>query len=149
MLNTNFFIGLFLCRYSKIHQLLYKFRSMWQIRLLDQRGSEPSSSRYRQKASQYLGKPNRKGWYISLWTTGRSPGLVVMGEDSCSTCCEFESHHCILDGHFSHLSDVKIVLFVLKRPKINKKEARVGPFFYKKTSMEYCIILVQAWAGLS
>ena len=28
-----------------------------------------------------------------------SPGLVVMGEDSCSKGCEFESRHRILDGH--------------------------------------------------
>ena len=27
-----------------------------------------------------------------------SPGLVVMGDDSCSRGCVFESHHCILDG---------------------------------------------------
>ena len=32
--------------------------------------------------------------------TQRSPGLVVMGGDSCSKGCEFESLHRILDGHF-------------------------------------------------
>ena len=32
----------------------------------------------------------------------RSPGLVVMGGDSCSKGREFESWHHILDGHFSH-----------------------------------------------
>ena len=32
---------------------------------------------------------------------GGSPGLVVMGGDSCSKSGEFESRHCILDGHFS------------------------------------------------
>ena len=31
-----------------------------------------------------------------------SPGLGVMGGDSTSKGCEFESRHCILDGHFSH-----------------------------------------------
>ena len=31
---------------------------------------------------------------------GGSPGLVVMGGDSCSKGCEFESLHRILDGHF-------------------------------------------------
>ena len=41
----------------------------------------------------------------------RSPGLVVMGEDSCSECLGFESQHCILDGHFSHLFVVKLVMF--------------------------------------
>ena len=31
---------------------------------------------------------------------GGSPGLVVMGGDSCSKVCWFKSQHCILDGHF-------------------------------------------------
>ena len=31
---------------------------------------------------------------------GGSPGLVIMGGDSCSKGHEFESHHSILDGHF-------------------------------------------------
>ena len=35
---------------------------------------------------------------ILLW--GGSPGLVVMGGDSCSKGREFESQHRILDGHF-------------------------------------------------
>ena len=53
---------------------------------------------------------------------GGSPGLVVMGGDSCSKGCEFESLHRILDGHFSlhrildghfsHLIVVKIVTCV-------------------------------------
>ena len=33
---------------------------------------------------------------------GMSPGLVVMGGDSCSKGRKFESQHCRLDGHFSH-----------------------------------------------
>ena len=37
---------------------------------------------------------------------GESPGLVVMGGDSCSRRCE------ILDGHFSHLFVVKILMCV-------------------------------------
>ena len=41
---------------------------------------------------------------------GWSPGLVVMGVDSCSKGREFESQHHILDGHFSHLFVVKIVM---------------------------------------
>ena len=45
---------------------------------------------------------------------GRSPGLVVMGADSCSEGHGFESQHCILDGHFSHIFVVKIVMFVKK-----------------------------------
>ena len=42
---------------------------------------------------------------------GGSPGLVVMGDDSCSKGCEFESRCHILDGHldiFSHLFVVKL-----------------------------------------
>ena len=38
-------------------------------------------------------------------TKGGSPGLVVIGGDSCSKGREFESWHRILDGHFSHLSE--------------------------------------------
>ena len=40
---------------------------------------------------------------------GGSPGLVVMGRDSRSEGCGFESRHYILDGHFSQLFVVKIV----------------------------------------
>ena len=43
---------------------------------------------------------------------GGSPGLVIMGGDSCSEGGEFESQHRILDGHFSHLFGVRIVMFV-------------------------------------
>ena len=36
--------------------------------------------------------------------SGESPGLVVMGGDSCSEGCGFKSQRCILDGNdiFSH-----------------------------------------------
>ena len=34
---------------------------------------------------------------------------------------------------FSHIFVEKICIVCLKRPKINKKEAGVGPFFLKKT----------------
>ena len=43
---------------------------------------------------------------------GGSPGLVVMGVDSRSKGRGFKSRHRILDGHFSHIFVVKIVLFV-------------------------------------
>ena len=45
---------------------------------------------------------------------GGSPGLVVMGWDSCSEGRGFESQHHILDGHFSRWFVVKIVVFVWK-----------------------------------
>ena len=44
--------------------------------------------------------------------TIESPGLVVKGGDSQSEGCEFESRRRILEGHFSHLFVVRIVLFV-------------------------------------
>ena len=37
---------------------------------------------------------------------------MVMGGDSCSEDCGFESQHCILDGYFSHFFVVEIVLLV-------------------------------------
>ena len=39
------------------------------------------------------------GKIINRWWDG-SPGLVVMGGDSCPRGYGFESHHQILDGHF-------------------------------------------------
>ena len=61
---------------------------------------------------------------------GGSPGLVVMGGDSCSDDRGFESWHHILDGHFFPLICCKICNDVcLIRPKINDKEAGVGPLF--------------------
>ena len=63
---------------------------------------------------------------------GGCTGLVVMGSNLQSKGCRFESQHCVLDGHF-YIIFVKIVMFVLKRPKINEKEARDGPF--QKTLM--------------
>ena len=42
---------------------------------------------------------------------------MVMGGDSCSKCCEFESRHRILDGHdiFHIYFVVKIVMMCLKK----------------------------------
>ena len=46
-------------------------------------------------------------------SVGGSPGLVVMGRDSRSEGCGFESWHCILDGHFSQIFVVKnVMMFV-------------------------------------
>ena len=56
----------------------------------------------------------KRGW-------GGSPGLVVMGRDSHSKGCGFDSWCRILDGHFSHLFVVKIVKFVWKDRKKRKK----------------------------
>ena len=45
---------------------------------------------------------NKEKQHYSYSMGGRSPGLVVMGEDWCSRGREFESLHRTLDGHFSH-----------------------------------------------
>ena len=45
-------------------------------------------------------------------TKAGSPGLVVVGRDSRSKGLGFESQHHTLDGHFSQIIVVKIVLFV-------------------------------------
>ena len=52
---------------------------------------------------------------------------MVMGRDSLSKVCGFESQHRILDGHFSRVFVVKIVMMFFEKTEI-KKEARVGPF---------------------
>ena len=64
---------------------------------------------------------------------GGSPGLVVMGGESCSEGRGFKSRYHILDGHFSHIFVVKICNFCLKRPKINKKRPGLAHFFKKVT----------------
>ena len=59
---------------------------------------------------------------------------MVMGDDSCLKGHGFKSRSRILDGHFFTLICCKNCNVCLRRPKINKKEAGVGPFFLKKTS---------------
>ena len=56
---------------------------------------------------------------------------MVMGRDSRSEGHGFESQHCILDGHFFTYNCCKNCNVRLKRPKINEKEAEVGPFLKK------------------
>ena len=64
---------------------------------------------------------------------GWSPGLVVMGDDSCSKGCGFELQCCKLDVHLDifHIDLLENCIVCLKRLKINEKEAGVGPFFKK------------------
>ena len=69
---------------------------------------------------------------------GGSPGPVVMGIDSHSEGHGFKSRHRILDGHFSHVFVVKIVMFVGKDQKWRRKRGRVGPFFLKKCPAFAC-----------
>ena len=54
---------------------------------------------------------------------------MVMGGDSHSEGRGYKSQHCILDGHFFTYICCKNCNVCLKRLKINKKEAVVGPFF--------------------
>ena len=54
-------------------------------------------------------KYNRTLKEKSSWVGG-SPGLVVMGRDSHSKGHGFESQHRKLDGHFSHIFVVKVVM---------------------------------------
>ena len=70
---------------------------------------------------------------------GGSPGLVVLGEDSCSKGHELESQHHILDGHFSHLFVVKIVMCVWKDE--NKLKRRPGLALFKKTGHQLILFL--------
>ena len=49
---------------------------------------------------------------------GGIPGLLVMGGDSCTEGRGFKSLHHILDGHFSHIFVVKIVI-LFEKTKIN------------------------------
>ena len=37
---------------------------------------------------------------------------MVMGGDSSPEDRRFKSQHCVLDGHFSHIFEVQIVIFV-------------------------------------
>ena len=72
-------------------------------------------------------------WYHRYFPT--SPGPVVIGGDSCSRGCGFESQHRTLDGHFHIDLMQKIVLFVsLKRPKKQKK--RPGMTHLKTTFIQ-------------
>ena len=57
---------------------------------------------------------------------------MVMGRDSRSEGRGFESRHRILDGHFFTYICCKNCNVCLKRPKINEKEAGIGPLFLKK-----------------
>ena len=63
---------------------------------------------------------------------------MVMGRDSRSEGRGFESRHRILDGHFFTYICCKNCNVCLKRPKINEKEAGVGPFKKKKNNVCTC-----------
>ena len=60
---------------------------------------------------------------------------MVMGRVSRSKGHGFESWHHILDGHFFTYICCKNCNICLKRPKINEKEAEVGPLNKKKNCL--------------
>ena len=59
---------------------------------------------------------------------GGSPGLVVMGDDSCLRGCVFESRCHIPDGHFFTLICVKIYC-LFEKTKSKRKRDRDWPIF--------------------
>ena len=61
---------------------------------------------------------------------------MVMGDNSCSKGHGFESWCHILGGHFFTLICCNNYIVGLKIPKINKKEAGVGPFKKIKAGSE-------------
>ena len=73
-----------------------------------------------------LKRLKQRVWIQLCRSLGMSPGLVVMGGDSCSEGRWFESQYSILDGHFSHWFVVKIVMFSCR--KINKKRPEMAHF---------------------
>ena len=83
--------------------------------------------------------PNNVREANSLLSLGESPGLVVMGGESCTGGREFKSRK--LDGYFLTFIFVKIAMSVGKRPKINEKDAGDGPFFKntERTQLVWCI----------
>ena len=83
----------------------------------------------------------------SKMQTKISPGVVVMGGDSCSRGCGFEFQHPTLDGHFSHWFVVKIVIFVWKHENKTKK-SRGWPILKKIHRMPHfanCWFCAKLW----
>ena len=66
---------------------------------------------------------------------------MVKGGDSKSEGCEFESWRRILDGHFSHVFVVRIVMFVCKR-RNKRNRGRGWPIFLKKKKYLKCWAVV-------
>ena len=75
-------------------------------------------------------------WARRFRPLGGSPGLVVMGRDSHSEGCGFESRHRILDGHF--FTYCKNCNVCLKKTENKQKRGRGWPIFFKKKLMYFC-----------
>ena len=94
------------------------------------------------------GQRDREIINICITTTCPGPWSSGYGKRLTSKGRGFEYRHRILDGHFFTYNCCKNCNVCLKRPKINEKEAGVGPFIYKKTfvlpqhvSLHHCIIV--------
>ena len=91
---------------------------------------------------------NKLNTFLSLTRNDRVPWSSGYGRRLMLKGCEFESRHRILDGHFSHIFVVKIVMLVLKA------ENR-WPIFLKKTAKRHRMtqpfanILLQSISNLS
>ena len=88
------------------------------------------------KCQQRLGRFRKEGFLTKTFLTGSgSPGLVVMGDDSCLKGCGFESERCILVDilTFFTLICCKNCIVCLKRPKITEKRPGLVHFFSKNT----------------
>ena len=72
---------------------------------------------------------------------------MVMGRDSHFKGRGFEFQHHILDGHFFTYNCCKNCNVWWKRPKINEKEAIVGPFL--KQNIFYIFVCVKASFSIS
>ena len=85
----------------------------------------------------------------SLGIKGGSPGLVVMGDDSCLRGRGFKSRRHIWTWYFSYLFLVKTVLFVWKDDN-KQKEAGIRPFL-KSLGIKIwqILVLVLATFGIS
>ena len=88
--------------FSFFHHFLHKYLIFLQSRLFHAKKVS--------RGKEYL--HTYPGW---LWA-GVPVGWLWEGY-TCSEGREFESHHCILVGQFSHEFAVKIVMFVLKDRK--------------------------------
>ena len=95
----------------------------WQISGRNSRTAEETTRRIFTKVHLHI-LISRLNQYIEralFRINGRSPGLVVMGDDSCLRGCVFESQCYILDGHFLTLICCQNCIVCLERLKINKK----------------------------
>ena len=64
-------------------------------------------------------------------------GLVVMGDNSCSRVCGFESRRHLLDGHFFTLICCKNCNVCLNRSKKRKKRPGLAHFLKNSYFMQF------------